>query len=102
VQFVRDLKPWATPLGGRDEVSPDDWRPRRGWGSRLRPSIDPSKSDSPAAAGAAALHRAHQREAAQQVRAKICSGLCLCDLLQENSAPQSFRLLLSILLVNLF
>jgi len=38
VQFVRDLKPWATPLGGRDEVSPDDWRPRRGWGSRLRPS----------------------------------------------------------------
>ncbi len=38
VQFAGDLRPWATALGGIDEVSPDDWRPRRGWGSRLSPT----------------------------------------------------------------
>jgi hypothetical protein len=37
-QFAGDLRPWATPLQGRDEVSPDDWRQARSWGSRLSPA----------------------------------------------------------------
>ena len=37
-QFAGDLRPWATALQGRDEVSPDDWRQARSWGSRLSPA----------------------------------------------------------------
>ena len=37
-QFAGDLRPWATPLQGRDELSPDDWRQARSWGSRLSPA----------------------------------------------------------------